>query len=1042
MRFFTFLILIFLSNNALAQPCSGLGRTAQTAIEVCGTLTFHQGSVSSCTGPNLPFNGCATPLTTSNSIWYKFHCYQSGTLGFLITPNTLGDDYDWQVMDYTGRPPGDVYITNLAISVNLSGVTGVTGCTAAGSSNVNCAGGANGTQFNRMPGLVAGNDYLLLVNNYVNSTSGYDIDFIGGTAVLTNNLPPAMTNVGIVGCDATRLKITFSEDVLCSSITALGTEFTITSGTFVITGFTSACSSGSNAVPNITLNLQNPIPPGNYTITVNDGTDGNTILDVCQTAMPVGTFFDFTVPLLVPVAITAVNYTGCAPTILDIPLSKPVLCSSITPTGSEFSILPGNPVITSVQFVCSGANPNTDLLHIVLQNPLPHGNYQLVVNNGTDGNTIIDTCGNSIAIGNSTPFTIAQTTVAPIIQTIVFDECHPDKVIVNFDKPVNCISLTASGSEFSVTPGLYPISSIVSNCGPATYTTQVTLNLSSPLPAGNFVVNVNNGSDVNTLSDTCYAFMAAGYTKPFTATQAPLPKFDSLQFDKCNPDVVKVFYSHAIQCSSVSADGSDFSFTGPSTVTITSATTDVTCAQGYTNWVLLQLSQPISVLGNYILHNGIGTDANGIIDTCNAKQNIAETISMTVLGKPLPAYNSQVNWGCVKDTIVLSHPGGNGINSWIWIFSDGTTASGQFVSHVFPVATISVDVKLIVSNGSCSDSSTQTIILGNVFKAAFTNIPKDTTCLGAPINFTDASTGTITQYLWQFGDATQFIGLNPPPHIYPAINNYTIKLIVTDNHACKDTAIGNLVITALPALDFTGLSPQYCVGNKIFLSRQPYPDFLSYVWDNGDGKIFQNNVHVEFSYPAEGVYTITLSGIHKYCGPTQRSKTVPVYAIPFVNLGRDTVLCPDTRMLIGVPQNGFYTYQWNTGATTSLIYTDIFTRSYLLKVDNHGCNASDNLFVKVLPACLIKVPGAFTPNGDGLNDKLRAVNADLARNFSFKIYNRLGQMIFSTAIPTEGWNGIYKGVQLETGTYVWQLRYNDAVTGRLVVEKGTSILLR
>ena len=169
---------------------------------------------------------------------------------------------------------------------------------------------------------------------------------------------------------------------------------------------------------------------------------------------------------------------------------------------------------------------------------------------------------------------------------------------------------------------------------------------------------------------------------------------------------------------------------------------------------------------------------------------------------------------------------------------------------------------------------------------------------------------------------------------------------------------------------------------------------------------------------------------------------MPVYAIPVVNLGRDTVLCPDTRMQIGLPQNGFYTYQWNTGATTSLIYSDIFTRNYLLKVDNHGCNSSDNLFVKVLPACLIKVPGAFTPNGDGLNDKLKAVNADLVHNYSFKIYNRLGQMIFSSTVPTEGWDGTYKGVQLETGTYVWQLRYNDAVTGRLVVEKGTSILLR
>jgi gliding motility-associated-like protein len=1044
MRFFTFFLLNFICicNIAFAQPCAGPGRTAQTAIEVCGTLTFHQGSVSSCTGPNLPFNGCSTLLTTSNSIWYKFHCYQSGTLGFLITPNSIGDDYDWQVMDYTGHPPGDVYNINLGISLNLSGVTGVTGCTAAGVSNVNCAGGANGTQFNRMPILVAGSDYLLIVNNYVNSTSGYDIDFVGGTAVLTNNLPPAMTNVGIVGCDPSKLKISFSKDVLCSSITPLGTEFTITTGTFVITGITSACSSGSNAVPDITLNMQNPIPAGNYRITVNDGTDGNTLLDVCQAAMPAGSFFDFTVPAIPPTSITGVSYTGCAPTILDIPLSKPVWCTSVTPTGSEFTILPGSPVITSVQSTCSSGAMFTDTLHIVLQNPLAAGNYQLVVNNGADGNTFVDTCNNSIPVGNSTPFTITTSTPPPVIQTIAFDQCHPNKLVLNFDKPVSCSSITAAGSEFSVNPGVWPISSIVSNCGPATYTQQVTLNLLNPLTAGNFNVKISGGTDGNTISDTCFSYVIAGYTKAFTATQAPLPKFDSLQFDKCSPNVVKVFYSHAIQCSSVSADGSDFTLTGPSSVTITSATTDVTCAQGYTNWILLQLSQPITVFGNYTLHNGIGTDANGIIDTCNAKQNTAETISMNVFGKPLPAYTSQVNWGCLQDTILLSHPGGNGINSWTWIFSDGSTLYGQSVSHIFPVATPSIDIKLIVSNGSCSDSVTTTVVLGNVFKAGFTNTPKDTTCLGNPVSFTDTSRGAITNYLWQFGDATQFNGQNPPPHIYPAINAYTIQLIVTDNHGCKDTARHNLVISNLPIIDFTGLASQYCVGNKIFLSRQPYPDFLSYTWDNGDGKIFQNNVHVEFSYPAEGIYTITLSGVHKYCGPTQRSKTVPVYAVPVVNLGRDTVLCPDTRISIGVSPVLGYTYLWNTGATSNVIYSDIFTRSYLLKVDNHGCNASDDLFIKVLPACLIRVPGAFTPNGDGLNDKLKALNADLARNFSFKVYNRLGQLIYSTTIPTEGWDGIYKGVQAETGTYVWQLRYNDPATGKAVFTKGTSILLR
>lgn len=1043
MRLFTLLFLIFAFNviKVTAQPCSGPGRNANESVAVCGTLVFPQANVSSCNGPDLPFMGCTDPVTSSNSMWYKFHCYQSGTLGFLILPNAAGDDYDWELMDYTGHPPGDVYTTNLGVSLNLSAITGPTGCTPAGTGDLHCAGGSAGSQFNRMLPILAGHDYLLMVTNWSNSGLGYNLTF-SGTAVLTNNQPPAIANVAVSGCNPSKLKITFSEDVKCSSITPLGTEFTITSGTHVITGITSNCSTGANSVTEITLDLQNPIPPGNYTLTVNDGTDLNTVLDICDDPMPVGSFFDFSVPLIAPVTITNIAYTGCAPTVLDITLSKPVWCTTVTPSGSEFSILPGNPAISSLQSACSTGGSYTDVFHLVLQNPLPHGSYQLQVNLGADGSTFTDTCGNNMGL-ISIPFTIAQTTVAPVIQSVTFDECHPDKLVINFDKPVNCASLTAAGSEFQVGPGVWPITSIISGCGAATYTSQVVLTLQNPLPGGNFAVNIGNGTDGNTLSDTCYAFMAAGYSKSFVTTQAPAPKFDSLQFDKCNPTFVKAFYSHPILCSSISPDGSDFNITGPSPVAIASASTDpVSCGLGYTKWVLLQFAGPVNTLGNYVLHNKIGSDGNGVIDTCNAKQNTAETIAFSVLIKPSAAFNTQVNWGCIQDTIVLSHPGGAGINTWVWTFPDGSTLSGQTVSKIYPVATPSVAIKLFVDNGFCTDTLTKTVTLGNVFKAGFTSNPLDTFCINTPVSFTDTSSGNITAYLWNFGDLSQFNGHVPPPHIYTVFSNYTVQLIVTDNHGCNDTASRVLHVTPSPVINFSGLRNQYCTGNELVLTRQISPNIDSYTWDNGDGKTFVNKPIVQFSYPNEGVYTITLTGNDKYCGPTQVSKTVPVYAVPKVNLGADTVLCPGERLFLGAAAIPGYTYQWNTGASDAQIYSDIFSRTYHLSVDNHGCRASDDLSIKVLKACLVRVPGAFTPNNDGLNDRLAVLNADMAKNFSFRVYNRMGQLVFNTSNPLDSWDGFIKGSPAETGAYVWVLIYTDGLTGKLVKDKGTSLLLR
>jgi gliding motility-associated-like protein len=734
---------------------------------------------------------------------------------------------------------------------------------------------------------------------------------------------------------------------------------------------------------------------------------------------------------------------GCAPTVLDVKLTKPVFCSSVTYTGSEFTIQPGNIVITSVQGDCTGAIPSASMLHVNLQNPLPYGNYQLFIHNGADGDTFIDTCTNNVA-ATMIPFVINQTTVAPLVQSVSFDECHPDKVVVNFDKPVMCTSISSPANEFAISPGVWPITNVNYNCnGAGNTTTQITLTLQTSLPAGNFNIAVGTGNDGNTLADTCYAFMANGYTKAFVTTKAPAPKFDSVQFDKCNPAFVKLFYSKPIKCATVSADGSDYTITGPSAVNITAAVTDANCASvAYTHWVMLQFAQPVNVSGNYVVHNKTGIDGNGIIDTCSAVQNIAETIAFDALIKPSATFASLVKFGCKMDTITLSHPGGNGINSWLWTFSDGSTATGQTVTKTFPVSTVSTTVQLKVDNGFCNDVVTKDITLDNAFSAAFTIAPKDTSCINTPIAFTNTSTGKNLQYLWQFGDNTQFAGQTPPSHVYTTSNAYNIKLAVTDPYGCTDVATTVLHIAALPTIDFTGLAAQYCTDKTIALTRTISNNIFTYTWNNGDGVTINSQPRVQFSYPKEGVYTITLSGTDKYCGITQVSKPVNIFAVPKFNLGNDTVLCPAVSLSIGVPFTNGYNYLWNTGASTSQINTDTNTANYSLLIDNNGCKAMDDISVKVLVACLIKVPNAFTPNSDGKNDVLRATSADLAKEFTFKVYNRFGELMFATTNPLEGWNGYYKGVRATAGTYVWQLAYIDPWSNKKIFESGTSILIR
>src|SRR5205809_292069 len=172
MKFKHCLVFIFLLSTGISQiysqQCTTLGQTPTTAFPVCGLSTFTQNSVPICGNTFIPGPCAADQLTDKNPFWYRFTCYQAGTLGFLITPNVLSDDYDWQLFDITGHIPNDVFTdANLFVACNWSGLTGVTGASAAGTSLVNCGGNAF-PLMSRMPSLILNHEYLLLISHWTN----------------------------------------------------------------------------------------------------------------------------------------------------------------------------------------------------------------------------------------------------------------------------------------------------------------------------------------------------------------------------------------------------------------------------------------------------------------------------------------------------------------------------------------------------------------------------------------------------------------------------------------------------------------------------------------------------------------------------------------------------------------------------------------------------------------------------------------------------------------------------------------------------------
>lgn len=429
-----FLLLCFFGRS---QTCTAPGQNPGTAFPVCGTSTFTQASVPLCGGRTIPNTACSDPnLTDINPFWYKFTCFQSGTLGFKITPHTNSEDYDWQIFDITGRSNlGDVYTDGtMMVASNWSGESGETGASAAGTQLFVC-GGFGKPLWSKMPTITQGHEYLLLVSHFTQTQSGYDLSFGGGTAVITDTTQPRL-KAAEASCGGDIIRLKLNKKIKCSSLAANGTDFSVSPGSIPVTSATGiGCATGFDT-DSIEIRLGGFLAPGTYTLNMRLGSDGNTLLDYCDKAVPVTDAVSFTVYPLVPTPMDSLAPPQCKPQSLKLVFRKPMLCSTVAANGSDFTITGPYPVsIASAAGLCTGSATTSKEIRILLTQPLyTGGTFTITLKNGTDGNTILDECGQQTPAGSTLVFTIKDTVNADF----TFQKFYGcDRDTVQFSHPSN-----------------------------------------------------------------------------------------------------------------------------------------------------------------------------------------------------------------------------------------------------------------------------------------------------------------------------------------------------------------------------------------------------------------------------------------------------------------------------------------------------------------------------------------------------------------------------------------------------------------------------
>jgi gliding motility-associated-like protein len=88
------------------------------------------------------------------------------------------------------------------------------------------------------------------------------------------------------------------------------------------------------------------------------------------------------------------------------------------------------------------------------------------------------------------------------------------------------------------------------------------------------------------------------------------------------------------------------------------------------------------------------------------------------------------------------------------------------------------------------------------------------------------------------------------------------------------------------------------------------------------------------------------------------------------------------------------------------------------------------------------MPNAFSPNGDGLNDGFGILTSTALVKYSLVVYDRWGELVFTTTEKRNRWDGTFKGKPMPVGTYSWILGYQTITDNQYYTRKGTVSLVR
>jgi len=932
----------------------------------------------------------------------------------------------WQSSNvFTGLPGGTFFI-NVRDLVSGCTANGLTATVAAGASPVTGTAAATPTS---CAGLNNGS-----ITVTATGTGPFQYAINGGawqSGNVFSNLAPGNYNM------------TIREAGVCVSAAI---PVTVTAGSGLIPTIAStatSCSGVNDGSLTITIPAGTTAP---YTIVVDGNTYTASVSPASINGLAAGTH-----------TVTVADNTGCSTTS---PISVTVAAgtgftatAAVTPTSCNglsdgtITVSPAAPAVSPFTYVLTPGGTTQTLSAPATFAGLAPGTYSVQITDAsgcrfTVANQVVSAGAGLVATLTATPAPCTGVNNGRIV--VNTNGTAPFVFLLNGSITQNSVTNTTTFNNLA--PGNYTVTVTDANgcTTPAPVTTTVGTAAGITATASATAVTCaggNNGSIAVNIGNTGVAPYTFVLNNTVTQTGAGGTVFNGLSAGTAYSVVVTdgVGCSYTLNAITVSE---------PAALQATAAVTDVRCNGGTDGQISITATGGTGTY-SYSLNNGAYQPGNSFavaagthMVTVRDAANCLFTVNAIVVNEPAvlqASVSSSGNATCDGGNdgqIVVNASGGAGGYTYSL---DGNNFQSNNILLAAP-GTYTITVR--DGNGCTVSAGTATVgLINNLTLTPMTD--PAAVCEGSSVQLQAQTNATV--FVW-----TPAASLSNAAISNPVAGPATTTLYTVQATLGRCTATDDVLVTVLPApIADAGADVTICFGQSTQLQGS---GGVTYTWTPGTSLSSTTVSNPVVTSPAQtSTYQLSITDANNCVSLRPDAVTVTVTPPIKINVSPvDTIVYAGA--LVPLQASSVATqYSWtpSAGLSDPNVANPVLTapgvgQTLTLRVEGSttaDCRGEAYVTIRVYQGPDIYIPTAFTPNGDGLNDRFMVQPVGVRQLKYFRIYNRAGRLIYSTSQLGAGWDGRFQGQDQPAGVYVWQCQ-GITDEGKLINRQGTVTLIR